>query len=138
VSYLQSNFLAELTERGAGKAVLRLGKRFPSIPPAFEIFATRISLCSITSNLAFGGARYIATSRGFATTRISFNILFSQFTGLSIYLGMKTLVMLLYVTMTLWTVWIIYFWVTILALCGSPFLFNPCRFSFAGFFIDYW
>ena len=28
--------------------------------------------------------------------------------------------MLLYVTMTLWTPWIIYFWVSILALCVSP------------------
>jgi hypothetical protein len=33
--------------------------------------------------------------------------------------------MLLYVTMALCTPWIIYFWVCILALCVSPFLFNP-------------
>jgi 1,3-beta-glucan synthase len=50
---------------------------------------------------------------------------------------MRTLIMLLYVTMTLWTGWVIYFWVSILALCVSPFLFNPHQFAFADFFIDY-
>ena len=87
--------------------------------------------------MTFGGARYIATGRGFATTRISFAILYSRFAGPSIYLGMRTLVMLLYVTLTIWTGWVAYFWVTILALCVSPFLFNPHQFSFADFVIDY-
>ena len=50
---------------------------------------------------------------------------------------MRCLIMLLYVTMTLWTPWIIYFWVSILAFCVSPFLFNPHQFAFADFFIDY-
>jgi len=45
--------------------------------------------------------------------------------------------MLLYVTMTLWLPQIIYFWVTTLALCLSPFIFNPHQFSFADFVIDY-
>jgi hypothetical protein len=31
--------------------------------------------------MTFGGARYIVTGRGFATTRIYFNILFSRFAG---------------------------------------------------------
>lgn len=136
-SNLEPNSLSELSERGAGKALLRLGKQFLSISPAFEIFATRISAHSITSNLIFGGARYIATGRGFATTRIAFSVLFSRFAGPSIYLGMRTLVMLLYVTMTLWISWIVYFWGTILALCIAPFLFNPHQFAFADFFIDY-
>ena len=136
-SFSRPDPVPELTERGAGKALLRLGKQFSSISPAFEVFATRISSHSVTSNLIFGGARYIATGRGFATTRISFSILFSRFAGPSIYLGMRTLIMLLYVTMTLWTPWIIYFWVSILSLCVSPFLFNPHQVSFADFFIDY-
>jgi len=130
-------FLQELTERGAGKALWRLGKQFLSVSPAFEVFATRISAHSITSNLIFGGARYIATGRGFATTRISFSILFSRFAGPSIYLGMRILIMLIYVTITLWTVWVMYFWISVLALCISPFLFNPHQFAFADFFIDY-
>ena len=127
----------ELVERGTIKAVRRLAKHFGSLSPAFEVFATQISSHSISSNLTFGGARYIATGRGFAVTRISFSILYSRFAGPSIYLGMRILVMLLYVTLTLWTGWVTYFWVSSLALCVAPFLFNPHQFSFADFIIDY-
>jgi 1,3-beta-glucan synthase component len=45
--------------------------------------------------------------------------------------------MLLYVTLTLWTPWLIYFWVSILSLCMAPFLFNPHQFVFSDFIIDY-
>ena len=45
--------------------------------------------------------------------------------------------MLLYVTMSWWTPYIIYFWISILALCVAPFLFNPHQFVFSDFFIDY-
>ncbi|KAI0826038.1 1,3-beta-glucan synthase [Irpex lacteus] len=130
-------FLQELVERGTVKAVKRLAKHFGSLSPAFEVFATQISSHSISSNLTFGGARYIATGRGFAVTRISFSILYSRFAGPSIYLGMRILVMLLYVTLTLWTGWVTYFWVSSLSLCIAPFLFNPHQFSFADFIIDY-
>ena len=95
-------FLQELTERGVIRAVIRLGKHFLSLSPIFEVFSTQISSHSVLSNLAFGGARYIATGRGFATTRISFAILYSRFAGPSIYLGMRTLLLLFYITLTLW------------------------------------
>ncbi|KAI0783273.1 1,3-beta-glucan synthase [Abortiporus biennis] len=130
-------FLQELVERGTAKAILRLAKHFASASPAFEVFSTQISSHSIITNLTFGGARYIATGRGFATTRLPFNILYSRFAGPSIYLGMRTLLMLLYVTLTLWTGWVTYFWVSILSLCIAPFLFNPHQFSFSDFIIDY-
>ncbi|KAJ7937970.1 glycosyl transferase, partial [Mycena leptocephala] len=93
-------FLQELIERGTWKAVLRLAKQFSSFSPFFEIFSTQIYTHSIISNLTFGGARYIATGRGFATARINFNILFSRFAGPSIYLGIRTLIMLLYVSLS--------------------------------------
>jgi 1,3-beta-glucan synthase len=112
-------------------------KQFGSFSPAFEVFSTQIYNHSILSNLTFGGARYIATGRGFATKRIRFSILFSRFAGPSIYLGMRTLLMLLYVTLTLWTPYLVYFWITILFLCISPFLFNPHQFVFSDFIIDY-
>ncbi|KAF6751110.1 1,3-beta-glucan synthase [Ephemerocybe angulata] len=130
-------FLQELVERGTWKAVFRLAKQFGSLSPLFEVFSTQIYTHSILSNLTFGGARYIATGRGFATTRIYFNILFSRFAGPSIYLGMRTLLMLLYVTLTLWTPYLLYFWISILALCIAPFLFNPHQFVFSDFIIDY-
>ena len=45
--------------------------------------------------------------------------------------------MLLYVTIALWIPHVIYFWVTTLALCLAPFIFNPHQFSYADFIIDY-
>lgn len=129
--------VSELVERGTGRAIIRLGKQFLSFSPVFEVFSTQIYTHSIISNLTFGGARYIATGRGFATTRLSFSILFSRFAGPSIYLGMRTLIMLLYVTMAWWTPYLIYFWISILALCIAPFLFNPHQFVFSDFIIDY-
>ena len=77
------------------KAVIRLAKHFGSLSPAFKVFSTQISSHSIITNLTFGGARYLAT------TCISFAILDSRFAGWSIYLGMCTLIMLLYVTLTI-------------------------------------
>ena len=118
-------------------AMLRLAKHFLSLSPVFEVFSTQIYSQAVLNNLTYGGARDIATGRGFATTRISFAVLYSRFAGPSIYLGMRTLVMLLYVTLTIWTGWITYFWVSILALCVSPFLFNPHQFSAGDFIIDY-
>ncbi|RXK35245.1 1,3-beta-glucan synthase component FKS1 [Tremella mesenterica] len=130
-------FVQELTERGTGRAILRLCKHFLSLSPVFEVFSTQIYMHSILNNLTFGGARYIATGRGFATTRISFSILYSRFAGPSIYLGIRTLVLLLYVTMTVFVPHLIYFWITVVGLCVAPFLFNPHQFSYTDFIIDY-
>ncbi|KAJ7097938.1 glycosyltransferase family 48 protein [Mycena belliarum] len=130
-------FLQELVERGTGKALLRLAKHFLSLSPVFEVFSTQIYSQSILSNLTFGGARYIATGRGFATTRMSFSILYSRFAGPSIYMGMRNLLLLLYATMALFIPHLIYFWLSVLSLCIAPFLFNPHQFSYADFIIDY-
>lgn len=61
----------------------------------------------------------------------------SRFAGPCLYLGMRTLVMLLYITLTVWVPHLIYFWITVIGLCVAPFLFNPHQFSFADFVIDY-
>ena len=53
------------------------------------------------------------------------------------YFSMQTLIMLLYVTLSLWISHLIYFLITTLALCLSPFIFNPHQFSFADFVIYY-
>ncbi|ODN83720.1 1,3-beta-glucan synthase component FKS1 [Cryptococcus amylolentus CBS 6039] len=130
-------FVQELTERGTGRAILRLAKHFLSLSPVFEVFSTQIYMHSILNDLTFGGARYIATGRGFATTRISFSILYSRFAGPSIYLGIRTLVLLVYISMSVWVNHIIYFWITVVGLCVAPFLFNPHQFAIADFVIDY-
>ncbi|GJN87989.1 hypothetical protein Rhopal_000944-T1 [Rhodotorula paludigena] len=130
-------FLQELTERGLIRAVVRLGKHFLSLSPFFEVFATQISSNSVINNLSYGGARYIATGRGFATTRISFALLYARFAGPALYLGLRTLLMLLYISLSLWISHIIYFWLSIFALCTAPFIFNPHQFSLGDFVIDY-
>ena len=53
------------------------------------------------------------------------------------YFGMQTHIMLLYITLSLQISHLIYFWITTLALCLSPFIFNPHQFSFADFVVDY-
>ncbi|KAF7342101.1 putative 1,3-beta-D-glucan synthase subunit [Mycena venus] len=130
-------FLQELVERGTWKAIFRLAKQFGSLSPLFEVFSTQIYTHSILSNLTFGGARYISTGRGFATSRIHFSTLLSRFAGPSIYLGMRTLIMLLYVTLSFWSPYLIYFWISILSLCIAPFLFNPHQFVFSDWVVDY-
>jgi 1,3-beta-glucan synthase len=130
-------FLTELVENGAGRAFLRVGKQIASLGPIFEVFSTQIYSHSILSNLNFGGARYIATGRGFATTRISFSILYSRFAGASIYFGMRTLLILFYASITIWLVPLIYFWFLVISLCIAPFVFNPHQFSIGDFIIDY-
>jgi 1,3-beta-glucan synthase len=45
--------------------------------------------------------------------------------------------MLLFATVTIWQGALVYFWVTLLALCTSPFIYNPHQFAWNDFFIDY-
>ncbi|EGX51222.1 1,3-beta-D-glucan synthase, variant 2 [Orbilia oligospora] len=127
----------ELAERGFWRATTRLAKHFGSFSPFFEVFVCQIYANSILNNLAFGGARYIGTGRGFATARIPFGVLYSRFAGPSIYLGARSLMMLLFATVTIWMPHLIYFWASLLALCICPYLFNPHQFAWNDFFIDY-
>ncbi|KAL3426160.1 1,3-beta-glucan synthase component FKS1 [Phlyctema vagabunda] len=127
----------ELTERGFWRAATRLGKQFCSLSPLFEVFVCQIYANAVQQDLSFGGARYIGTGRGFATARIPFGVLFSRFAGPSIYLGARSLMMLLFATVTVWQAALVYFWPTLLAMCISPFFFNPHQFAWHDFFIDY-
>lgn len=127
----------ELTERGFWRAATRLAKHFSSLSPLFEVFVTQIYAYSLQQDLSFGGARYIGTGRGFATARMPFGVLYSRFASPSIYLGARLLMMLLFGTLTVWGYWLLWFWVSLLALVISPFLFNPHQFAWSDFFIDY-
>ena len=127
----------ELTERGVWRAFSRFMKQFFSLSPFFEVFVCQIYANSVQQDITFGGARYIATGRGFATARIPFGVLYSRFAGPSIYFGARMLMMLLFATITIWQAAIIYFWISLLALVVSPFLYNPHQFAWNDFFIDY-
>ena len=52
-------------------------------------------------------------------------------------MGMRSLLPLLYATMSVWMPFLIYFCVPALSLCAAPFIFKPCRTSFADSVIDY-
>ncbi|KAG2221245.1 hypothetical protein INT45_012366 [Circinella minor] len=130
-------FLQELTEKGTWRSTLRLFKQFLSMSPLFEVFVNQIYANSVLSNLNFGGARYIATGRGFATARLPFSILYSRFANQSIYFGARTMFMLIFVTLTLWIPHLLYFWGTVGSLVISPFVFNPHQFVLTDFITDY-
>ncbi|CAP64563.1 uncharacterized protein PODANS_5_8380 [Podospora anserina S mat+] len=130
-------FVQEMMERGVLRAATRFAKHIGSLSPFFEVFVCQIYANSVQMDVTFGGARYIGTGRGFATARIPFGVLYSRFAGPSIYFGARLLMMLLFATITVWTPAIIYFWISLLALVISPFLYNPHQFAWTDFFIDY-
>ncbi|KAK4516587.1 uncharacterized protein ATC70_011562 [Mucor velutinosus] len=130
-------FLQELTERGFWRSLTRMGRHFMSLSPLFEIFVTQIYTNSVLENLVYGGAQYIGTGRGFATSRIPFSTLYSRFTGPSIYIGARNLVIMLFASIAYWIPHLIYFWFTVVALIVSPFVFNPNQFSPIDFLVDY-
>ena len=127
----------ELTERGVWRAAQRFLKQFFSLSVFFEVFVCQIYANSVQQDLAFGGARYIGTGRGFATARIPFGVLYSRFASASIYFGARLLMMLLFATVTVWQPALTYFWITLFGLTISPFLYNPHQFAWNDFFIDY-
>ncbi|KAI9268813.1 1,3-beta-glucan synthase component-domain-containing protein, partial [Sporodiniella umbellata] len=130
-------FMQELTEKGTGRSLIRLVKQLVSLSPLFEVFVTQIYANSVVSNLSFGGAQYIATGRGFATSRLPFSVLYSRFAHPSIYFGARTMFMLFFVSLALWIPHVIYFWATIMSLVISPFVFNPHQFVLMDFIYDY-
>ncbi|ORX89476.1 1,3-beta-glucan synthase [Basidiobolus meristosporus CBS 931.73] len=131
-------FLQILTEQGVSRSFTRLAKQFGSMSPLFEVFLTQIYANSLIQNMSFGGARYIATGRGFAITRVSFPELYSRFATSSIYLGARIMIMLIYVCISAYLSDYIYFYFTALALTISPFLFNPHQFKLQDFLVDYY
>ncbi|CAK9435967.1 uncharacterized protein LODBEIA_P05650 [Lodderomyces beijingensis] len=127
----------ELTERGFYRAVTRLGKQFASFSPLFEVFVCKIYEHSLASDISIGGARYLATGRGFATIRVPFATLYSRFASESLYYGAICGLLIFYCSMSMWIVSFLYFWMTVVGLLICPFLYNPNQFSWNDFFLDY-
>ncbi|KAJ1963021.1 1,3-beta-D-glucan synthase [Dipsacomyces acuminosporus] len=130
-------FLQMLTEQGFGRAISRLGKQFLSLSPLYEVEVTQVYFNSLMTNLAYGGARYIGTGRGFATSRLSFSTLFSRFSDSSIYFGMRLMLLLAFFSGAYWKAPILYFWITIGAMLITPFVYNPHQFVLTDFILDY-
>ena len=127
----------ELIERGLWKATQRFCRHFISMSPFFEVFVAQIYSTSLYIDMTVGGARYISTGRGFATSRIPFSILFSRFADSSIYLGARSMLIILFGSVSHWQAPLLWFWASLSALIISPFLFNPHQFAWEDFFIDY-
>lgn len=127
----------EILENGILKSVGRAFSHFVSMAPFFEVFICQMYAKSLRDNITFGGAKYIASGRGFATKRISFSTLYSRYAEISIYLGATHSLALIFATLTMWQFSLLWFWITIISLCLSPFIFNPHQFEWQEFILDY-
>ncbi|ODV60201.1 1,3-beta-glucan synthase [Ascoidea rubescens DSM 1968] len=129
--------LQELTERGVWRAWTRFFHHLISLSPLFEVFVCQIYAKALITNVTFGGAQYISTGRGFATTRNPFHVLYSRFTVTSIYSGALLFLGLLFGSITMWQPALLWFWLTMISMCLAPFIFNPHQFCWSDFFVDY-
>lgn len=130
-------FFQELTEKGLIRSLTRIVKHFVSLSMLFEIFVTRIYSRSFLNDLGVGGAKYVATGRGFATSRSHAYTLWEAYADDSIYFGLKSFGILLFASMAWWHPAYLWFWVTTFALCMSPFIYNPHQFAWVSFLSDY-
>lgn len=129
-------FFHELIEKGCLVSMVRILKHFGSLSMFFEVFVAHVYARSFSEDLNIGGARYVATGRDFATTRIPFSRLYSGY-SCEISKGCRAIMALVYASAVLWHPCYLWFWVTSLSLCVSPLLYNPHQFSFVEFAEDY-
>ncbi|XBW36981.1 hypothetical protein QEN19_002561 [Hanseniaspora menglaensis] len=129
--------IQEVLERGIWKAASRFIHHLISFSPLFEVFVCQIYSNSLIADITFGSAKYVATGRGFAITRLGFSDLYFKFTTSSIYTGSKIFLMLVFSLATMWQPALLWFTITLFSLTVAPFFFNPHQFSFREFFCDY-
>lgn len=127
----------ELTERGVYKSLVRLSKHVLSMSSMFEIFVCKVYSHALITDLKVGGAQYISTGRGFATKREKFTDIFSRLGYVSLKTGVFNILLITFISIHLWSPAFVYFWITILGLVMSPFLYNPSQLQFDAFFMDY-
>ncbi|CAH6719405.1 1,3-beta-glucan synthase component Fks3p [[Candida] jaroonii] len=136
ISFLPLLF-QELIEKGLAKAISRIIYHLVSLSPLFEVFVSQIYSQSLVDNMSLGGAKYIPTGRGFATSRQSISNLFSRYAVLSIYKGVLFSIIIIFATITMWQPSILWFYISFISMSLAPLLFNPHQFSWDKFFIDY-
>lgn len=129
-------FCQELSEKGILDSLLRISRHFASLSMVFEIFASRVYARSFWEDMSLGGAKYVATGRGMATSRVSFHSLYSGYYS-EIRSGMRYASQLLFASIALWNPSYLWFWMTAFSLCMSPVLYNPHQFAYEAFFLDY-
>lgn len=129
--------MQEFIERGVLKTAKRIFFHLISLSPLFEVFVCQVYASAFVDNRSYGGARYISTGRGYAISRISFATLYSRYASLSIYWGSRLSLIIIFACSTVWQISLLWFWITCLSLCLSPFIFNPHQFDRTEFFLDY-
>ncbi|GEQ72143.1 hypothetical protein JCM33374_g5829 [Metschnikowia sp. JCM 33374] len=127
----------ELSERGVYKSITRIGKHIFSMSPLFEIFVCKIYSQSLSRDISIGGAQYIATGRGFATRRENFADLYCRFGNESLTFGAFLFLLVVYFSTSMWRPVFTFFWIIVIGLVISPFIFNPNQFVWNEFFADY-
>lgn len=127
----------ESIEKGPIKALSRVCLHIISLAPFFEVFVCKVYAKSLRDNITFSGARYIATGRGFATSRISFSVLYSRYATTSIYSGLVVFFVVLFGTVCMWQPSLLWFWISVISLTSAPFIFNPHQFAWGEFVLDY-
>ncbi|AMD22699.1 HHL071Wp [Eremothecium sinecaudum] len=130
-------FIEDINEKNFIASAKRILKHMITGAPMFEIFVCKVYSGSLINDLYAGGARYIATGRGMAVTRVPFSNLYAKFAPESFYFSFVCLLILMFATSTMWDPLLIYFWFTISSLLLSPFIFNPNQFSWNDFIVDY-
>ena len=126
----------ELTEKGLLRSLCRIFRHIGSLSMLFEVFVCRIYAKSFWADMNLGGAKYVATGRGLATSRLSFYHLYTGY-NLEIACGLKIAGILIFSGSILWSPGYLWFWTTAFSFCFCPVLYNPHQFALTEFFLDY-
>lgn len=129
--------IQELTEKGFKRTLKRIGFHFFSLAPLFEVVVCRVYAKALIDNIHFGGAQYVPTGRGFATSRLPFSELYRKYAYVSIYPGSIGLLVCVFASVSMWRPALLWFYLTFVSLSFAPFLFNPHQFAFKEFILDY-
>lgn len=129
--------IQEILERGILSTTKRICYHLLSLSPLFEVFVCQVYAKSFVDNRRYGGARYIATGRGYQIARSSFATLYARYAPISIYWGSRLTLLIIFACLTIWLKSLLWFWITCTSLCLSPFIFNAHQFNRVEFFLDY-
>jgi len=101
-----------------------------ALSPVFSAFQSKLMGYYFWSTMHYGGAQYIATGRGLATSREGFARLFRYFAATHMHDGME-LVLYLFISSTTNYGWAIHAALvfTVIAWLFAPFVFNPRQFE---------
>lgn len=130
-------FLQHLNDNGLISAAKRLSKQMISGAVFFELFSCKMASYAMITDIRYGDAKYLSTTRGLSFERIPFVILFTKFANETIYFAGVAFLILMYASIVMWDISLLYFWFLFTSLLLSPFIFNPSQFHWIEFLMDY-